>query len=32
MACYIVDDAGNVLAELSGSLGITTNNIAEYTG
>jgi ribonuclease HI len=29
---YIVDDAGNVLAELSGSLGITTNNIAEYNG
>lgn len=29
---YIVDDAGNVLAELSGSLGITTNNVAEYTG
>ena len=29
---YIVDDAGNVLAELSGSLGNTTNNIAEYNG
>jgi probable phosphoglycerate mutase len=29
---YIVDDAGNVLAELSGSLGNTTNNIAEYQG
>ncbi len=29
---YIVDDAGNVLAELSGSLGTTTNNIAEYNG
>jgi ribonuclease HI len=29
---HIVDDLGNVLAELSGSLGITTNNIAEYNG
>ena len=29
---YIVDDLGNVLAELSGSLGIATNNIAEYNG
>jgi ribonuclease HI len=29
---YIVDEQGTVLAELSGSLGITTNNIAEYTG
>ena len=29
---YIVDAAGNVLAELSGSLGNTTNNIAEYNG
>ena len=29
---YIVDDAGNVLAELRGSLGIATNNIAEYNG
>ena len=29
---YIVDEAGNVLAELSGSLGISTNNIAEYNG
>lgn len=29
---YIVDDLGNVLAELSGSLGITTNNVAEYNG
>jgi probable phosphoglycerate mutase len=29
---YIVDDAGTVLAELSGSLGISTNNIAEYNG
>ena len=29
---YIVDDDGNVLAELSGSLGNTTNNIAEYNG
>jgi probable phosphoglycerate mutase len=29
---YIVDDQGNVLAELHGSLGIATNNIAEYRG
>ena len=29
---YIVDDSGTVLAELSGSLGTTTNNIAEYNG
>lgn len=29
---YIVDDGGTVLAELSGSLGNTTNNIAEYNG
>ncbi|MFM8533452.1 MAG: ribonuclease HI family protein [Acidimicrobiia bacterium] len=29
---YIIDDLGNVLAELSGSLGVTTNNVAEYTG
>ncbi len=29
---YIVDDGGKVLAELSGSLGNTTNNIAEYNG
>ena len=29
---YIVDDAGKVLAELHGSLGIATNNIAEYRG
>ncbi len=29
---YIVDDLGNVLAELHGSLGIATNNIAEYNG
>ena len=29
---YIVDDQGNVLAELSGSLGIATNNVAEYHG
>ena len=29
---YIVDDAGTVLAELHGSLGIATNNIAEYRG
>ena len=29
---YIVDDHGAVLAELHGSLGNTTNNIAEYSG
>ena len=29
---YIVDDQDNVLAELHGSLGNTTNNIAEYKG
>ena len=29
---YIVDDLGNVLAELHGSLGVATNNVAEYTG
>ena len=29
---YIVDDDGTVLAELHGSLGIATNNIAEYRG
>jgi ribonuclease HI len=29
---HIVDDSGTVLAELHGSLGISTNNIAEYNG
>lgn len=29
---YIVDDAGTVLAELSGALGTATNNVAEYQG
>ena len=29
---YIVDDQGQVLAELSGSLGTATNNVAEYHG
>ena len=29
---HIVDDQGNVLAELHGALGIATNNIAEYRG
>ena len=29
---YIVDDQNQVLAELHGSLGISTNNIAEYHG
>jgi probable phosphoglycerate mutase len=29
---YIVDDDGTVLAELSGALGVATNNVAEYHG
>ena len=29
---YIVNDDGEVLAELSGSLGVATNNVAEYNG
>ena len=29
---YIVNDDGNVLAELSGALGVATNNVAEYNG
>ena len=29
---YIVDDQGTVQAELAGSLGVATNNIAEYNG
>jgi ribonuclease HI len=29
---YVVDDEGTVLAELHGSLGIATNNVAEYHG
>ena len=29
---YIVDDKGEVQAELSGALGIATNNVAEYNG
>lgn len=29
---YIVGDDGAVLAELSGALGVATNNVAEYTG
>jgi ribonuclease HI len=29
---YIVDDQGTVQAELHGSLGIATNNVAEYHG
>jgi ribonuclease HI len=29
---YIVDDRGEMIAELSGSLGIATNNVAEYNG
>ena len=29
---HIVDDQGNVLSEQHGSLGIATNNVAEYRG
>jgi ribonuclease HI len=29
---YIVDDKGEMIAELSGSLGVATNNVAEYHG
>jgi ribonuclease HI len=29
---YIVDDKGDVQAELSGALGTATNNVAEYHG
>jgi ribonuclease HI len=29
---HIVDDQGTVVAELHGSLGIATNNVAEYRG
>lgn len=29
---YIVNEDGTVLAELSGALGIATNNVAEYHG
>ena len=29
---FIVDDGGTVLAELSGALGVATNNVAEYRG
>jgi ribonuclease HI len=29
---YIVDDQGEMVAELSGSLGTATNNVAEYHG
>jgi ribonuclease HI len=29
---YIVDDRGEMVAEISGSLGIATNNVAEYNG
>jgi ribonuclease HI len=29
---FIVDDQGQVQAELSGSLGVATNNVAEYHG
>ncbi len=29
---YIINDDGTVLAELSGALGVATNNVAEYNG
>jgi ribonuclease HI len=29
---HIVDDNGEMIAEISGSLGIATNNVAEYNG
>ena len=29
---HIVDDGGTVLSEQHGSLGVTTNNVAEYRG
>ncbi len=29
---HIVDEAGNIVAELHGALGIATNNVAEYNG
>ena len=29
---YIINDDGTVLAELSGALGVATNNVAEYYG
>jgi probable phosphoglycerate mutase len=29
---HIVDDSGEVVAELHGALGIATNNVAEYNG
>ncbi len=29
---HVVDDQGNVLAELSGGIGTATNNVAEYRG
>ncbi|MEO8680262.1 MAG: ribonuclease HI family protein [Vicinamibacterales bacterium] len=29
---FIVDDQGTVVAELHGSLGVATNNVAEYHG
>lgn len=29
---YIVDDQGQMVAELIGSLGVATNNVAEYSG
>jgi ribonuclease HI len=29
---HIVDDQGNVLSEQHGSLGVATNNVAEYRG
>ena len=29
---FIIDDAGTVLAELAGGIGVATNNVAEYRG
>lgn len=29
---YLINDDGTVLAELSGALGVATNNVAEYHG
>jgi len=29
---YVINDDGTVLAELSGALGVATNNVAEYHG
>ena len=29
---HIVNDSGEIMAELHGALGVATNNIAEYNG